>query len=87
MILVSKLVEKGMTIAFEGKTARVKRHDGVTVLVVVKRGGLYIVVADNIVNSERVQKGIAYWDKQNNNVLAPNCMLNVQEKIIKVEGL
>ena len=36
---------------------------------------------------ERVQKGIAYWDKQNNNVLAPNCMLKVQGEIIKVEGL
>jgi len=36
---------------------------------------------------ERVQKGIAYWDKQNNDVLAPNCMLKVQEEIIKVEGL
>jgi len=87
LILVSKLVGKGMIITFEGKTARVKRHDGVTVLVVMKRGGLYIVVADNIINSERVQKGIAYWDKQNNDVPALNCMLKVQEKIIKVEGL
>jgi len=26
---------------------------------------------------ERVQKGIAYWDKQNNDVPAPNCMLKV----------
>jgi len=26
---------------------------------------------------ERVQKGIAYWDKQNNNVPAPNCVLKV----------
>ena len=36
---------------------------------------------------ERVQKGIVHWDKQNNNVPAPNCMLKVQEEIIKVEGL
>jgi len=28
-------------------------------------------------DSERVQKGIAYWDKQNNDVPAPNCMLKV----------
>jgi len=26
---------------------------------------------------ERVQKGIAYWNKQNNDVPAPNCMLKV----------
>jgi len=37
--------------------------------------------------SERVQKGIAHWDKQNNDVPAPNCMLKVQGEIIKVEGL
>ena len=36
---------------------------------------------------ERVQKGITYWDKQNNDVLAPNCMLKVQGEIIKVKGL
>ena len=34
-----------------------------------------------------MQKGIAHWDKQNNNVPAPNCMLKVQGEIIKVEGL
>jgi len=28
-------------------------------------------------NAERVQKGIAHWDKQNNDVPAPNCMLKV----------
>jgi len=50
LISVSKLVEKGMTVTFEGKTARVKRPDGVTVLVAVKRGGLYIVAADNVIN-------------------------------------
>jgi len=50
LISVSKLVGKGMTVAFEGETARVKRPDGVTILVVMKRDGLYIVVADNIVN-------------------------------------
>ena len=36
LISVSKLVGKGMTVAFEGETARVKRSDGVTILVVVK---------------------------------------------------
>jgi len=36
---------------------------------------------------ERVQKGIAYWDKQNHAVLAPNCVLKVRGEIIKVEGL
>jgi len=35
----------------------------------------------------RVQKGIAYWDKQDNNVPAPNCVLKVQGEIIKIEGL
>jgi len=39
------------------------------------------------VRIERVQKGIAYWDKQNNDVPAPNCMLKVQGEVIKVEGL
>ena len=33
---------------------------------------------------ERVQKGIAYWDKQNNDVPAPNCILKVQGEIIKI---
>jgi len=29
-------------------------------------------------SSERVQKGIAYWDKQNNDIVpASNCMLKV----------
>jgi len=35
---------------------------------------------------ERVQKRIAYWDKQNNDVPAPNCMLKVRGEIIKNEG-
>ena len=26
---------------------------------------------------KRVQKGIAYWNKQNNNVPASNCMLKI----------
>ena len=39
------------------------------------------------IHDERVQKGIAYWDKQNNDVLVPNCMLKVWGEIIKVEGL
>ena len=50
LISVSKLVGKGMTVAFERETARVKRPDKVTILVAVKRGELYIVAADNIVN-------------------------------------
>jgi len=50
LISVSKLVGKGMTVVFEGETARVKRPDRVTILVVVKRGGLYIVAADNVIN-------------------------------------
>jgi len=36
---------------------------------------------------EGVQKGIVHWDKQDNEVQAPNCMLKVQGEIIKVEGL
>jgi len=36
---------------------------------------------------ERVQKGIAHWDKQNHAVPAPNCMLKVQGEIIKDKGL
>ena len=36
---------------------------------------------------ERVQNGIAYWDKQNTDVPAPNCVLKVQEEIIKDKGL
>ena len=38
-------------------------------------------------SSERVKKGIVHWDKQDNEVPAPNCMLKVQGEIIKVEGL
>ena len=34
-----------------------------------------------------VQKGIAYWDKQNNDMPAPNCMLKVRGEIIKDEDL
>jgi len=44
-------------------------------------------IRDKLHYSERVQKGIAYWDKQTNNVPAPNCMLKVQGEIIKVKGL
>jgi len=39
------------------------------------------------INIKRVQMGIAYWDKQNNDIPAPNCMLKVQGEIIKVKGL
>ena len=38
-------------------------------------------------STERVQKKIIYWNKQNNNVPAPNCMLKVQGEIIKNKGL
>jgi len=38
-------------------------------------------------DNERVQKEIAYWDKQNHAVPAPNCVLKVRGEIIKVEGL
>ena len=38
-------------------------------------------------HNKRVQKGIAYWDKQNNDVLAPNCILKVWGEIIKDKGL
>jgi len=40
----------------------------------------------SLTNTERVQKGIVYWDKQNNNVPASNCILKVQGEIIKNEG-
>ena len=36
---------------------------------------------------KRVQKGIVHWNKQNNDVPAPNCMLKVWGEIIKDEGL
>jgi len=45
------------------------------------------VVGMHCYATERVQKGIAHWNKQNNDVPAPNCMLKVQEEVIKVEGL
>jgi len=49
---------------------------------------LFVKVLGSVKDSaERVQKGIAHWDKQNNDVLAPNCMLKVQGEIIKDEGL
>jgi len=38
-------------------------------------------------HSERVQKGIIYWNKQNTGVSAPNCILKVWGKIIKDKGL
>jgi len=48
---------------------------------------LYSEIRNYLTTSERVQKGIAYWDKQNNDMPAPNCMLKVRGEIIKVEGL
>jgi len=36
---------------------------------------------------ERVQKGIVYWDKQNNDMPAPKYILKIQGEIIKNEGL
>jgi len=38
-------------------------------------------------HTKRVQKGIAYWDKQNHTMPAPNCVLKVRGEIIKDEGL
>jgi len=38
-------------------------------------------------DAKRVQKRIAYWNKQNNDVPASNYMLKVQEEIIKNKGL
>jgi len=38
-------------------------------------------------HGERVQKGIAHWDKQNHAVPAPNCILKIRGEIIKDEGL
>jgi len=37
--------------------------------------------------AEKMQKGIAHWDKQNHAMPAPNCVLKVRGEIIKVEGL
>jgi len=48
---------------------------------------LYSEIRNYLTTGERVQKGIAYWDKQNNDMPAPNCMLKVRGEIIKVEGL
>jgi len=41
------------------------------------------ISTQNNIDVERVQKGIAHWDKQNNNVPAPNCMLKVWGEKIK----
>jgi len=43
--------------------------------------------AEGVKRDERMQKGIAYWDKQNHAVPAPNCVLKVRGEVIKVEGL
>jgi len=40
-----------------------------------------------VLHTKRVQKGIAHWDKQNNDVPAPNCMLKVQREVIKDKSL
>ena len=39
--------------------------------------GNYSLLFGYLGYSERVQKRIAYWNKQNNNVLALNCVLKV----------
>jgi len=52
-----------------------------------KDGSLQLVQDYCALNAERVQKGIAHWDKQNHAMPAPNCMLKVQGEIIKDEGL
>jgi len=51
------------------------------------RGKSDTIEKKSLCSGERVQKGIAYWDKQNNDVSAPNCVLKVQGEIIKDEGL
>jgi len=38
-------------------------------------------------DGERVQKEIAHWDKQNNDVPVSNCVLKVRGEIIKDGGL
>jgi len=48
---------------------------------------LSIFLSCAVIGIERVQKGIVHWNKQNNDVPAPNCVLKVQGEIIKVEGL
>ena len=44
---------------------------------------IVLVVIGNSV--ERVQKGIVHWDKQNNDIPAPDCMLKVRGEVIKDE--
>ena len=52
--------------------------------IIYKKGKVYVPKDDKLrteiirlYHNERVQKGIAYWNKQNNDVLAPNCILKV----------
>jgi len=49
--------------------------------------GIVDVSEEGVGPAKRVQKGIAHWDKQNNDMPAPNCILKIQGEIIKVEGL
>ena len=51
------------------------------------RVAITVETNDGPLTGERVQKRIAHWDKQNNDVPGPNCVLKVREEIIKVEGL
>ena len=69
--ILKKFIDKNLTNGFICSTSF---PHGVLVLFIKKKDG------------KRVQKGIVYWDKQNNDVPAPNCILKVQEEIIKDEG-
>jgi len=45
------------------------------------------LIMEHSKTNERVQKGIAHWNKQNHAVPAPNCILKVRGEIIKDESL
>ena len=44
------------------------------------------LIMEHSKTNERVQKGIAHWNKQNHAVPAPNCILKVRGEIIKDES-
>ena len=56
----------------------------VSVVAGEEKGG---ICSEATKGTERVQKGVAHWDKQNNDMPASNCVLKVQGEIIKIEGL
>jgi len=41
------------------------------------QGSPMLILLLSTYSTKRVQKGISHWDKQNNDVPAPNCMLKV----------